>query len=78
MLNIEISLSNAGLRIRRLLVCQSIANFREDLLDAKLWQVAAELCTATSIPLDTTASLTNVFDDLEERGYLLTLQILDD
>jgi hypothetical protein len=48
------------------------------LVDAELWVLAADLCAAARLPLDTTSSFPEVFADLESRaGYHVTFDTVE-
>jgi hypothetical protein len=49
-----------------------------DLVDAELWVLAADLCAAARLQLDTTSSLPEIFADLETRArYHVTFDVVE-
>jgi hypothetical protein len=76
MLTINITLSNTHHEVKHVLVFESDEAFTEKALDRRLWEVAARVCEAESIRMDTSLTLTALYDMLERRGYQLELAIV--
>jgi hypothetical protein len=73
MLTIKITLSSAHHEVKHALVFESSASFTVEVLDQRLWNVAALVCKIESICMDPGLTLTALYDLLELRGYQLDL-----
>jgi hypothetical protein len=73
MLTINITLWNSHHVVKHVLFFEADFLFSGESLDKRLWEVAARVCEIESIRMDTSLTLTALYDLLEQKGYQLEL-----